>query len=241
MGQGVETILLANLLMSVVRQDSVRADIYEFFKHSQDVTQAYSTSTGPKYYIVPEPPNANVCRFSFETDNPDYFMPLILGGLRWGIPVPISHVVICEPKRICKISLESVVSGYVLREDNSDYGIESVRVHDDSSLNFYRSRSDDVIHMARERRMLSIIGEIDSTMQNGVTTAIDFSFITECLWYPLFGNKRVVKYLRSALQGAIGKITDPLHIAQLMVKCGVAAPRLREVLFAKSDDGGVQK
>ena len=219
----------------------MRADIYEFFKHSQnDGRQAYPIQS--EYYIVPEPPNGNVCRFSFETDNTCYFMPLMLGALKWGISVPITHLAICEPNRIRKVVLESVVTGYVLREDNADYGIDATDISKDTSINEARhlGGQGEWMLVVRERRMLSITGEI-GTLHEEVTTMREFSFVTECLWYPPLRNKRVVKYLRSALQGAIGKISDPLHIVQLMVKCEVAAPRLREVLFAKSDDVGVQK
>lgn len=230
-----EQVQLCRLLVDMVQSKDVQKDFFEFF-----MPVANSHQSRWKHFVIPEDSHALIS-FSLEALKPHNFLPLLLSVQKWGIELLSQSEAFQDISRIRKISVRAVLSGNVIQENHEGYSIA------DNELHLYAGSSGRIGDHIRIRRsvvkpVLLVIErrEIDIVWQKEDTVATEH-LGTECLWYPPFGNKRVVKYLRSALQGAMGQITNPLRLAQLLVKCEVAAPRLREVIFEKNEERITEK
>lgn len=247
--RGVDPYGLQALLCSFVRSDAARGDLYAFFTPDKGGKDAYRVWS--KHVIIPTGAAGGLESFTITTSDRNRYMSLILGAQKWGIDVPANHAALMDLAQIESVTVENRISGHILQDNGYDYSIfdHDIRkgynaiVSDDGV--FFPSELINCVYLnlhkwvkwvmfvvqIRHLRVNWKLSIAATETQDAPPSIHTLDFTTECLWYPPFGNKHVVKYLRSALQGAIGQVTDPLRLADIMIKCEVAAPRLREVLF----------
>ncbi len=243
-GPSADMSQLQDLLFGFAKSPTAKECIYEFFNPWHDTKHAYRVRG--RHVIIPEAPSEGLESFCITTSDQNRYMSIVLGALKWGINVPVNLPAFANLSRIESITVQNAVFGSVLQGDGFDYDIFDLDLREgagrivsdegvfSSSRILDHLRSSSYMMVVLQKRYLEINWNIPEGYMPGSVSKLHFS--TECLWYPPFGNKGVMKYMRSALQGAIGRIDNPLEVATLMVKCAVPAPQLREVLFSKSDN-----
>ncbi|MDP3735633.1 MAG: hypothetical protein Q8R39_04375 [bacterium] len=231
--QTAETLAASRILFDFVHDEARQSQLARFFDAVSVARKESGFVQSCRRLLVPERAPYGLRGFSFLTEEHGLFLPLICAAMKWGIDVPPSDPVLTKLRRV---SIDSSALGVVVQAGGGDYSIKT-RL-DGSTLGgelhiVGKNVKKELVVL--ERRCLQLgFGTIQEPMETTGQIGVAL-FATEVLWYPIFGHDHVVKYLRHALQGAIGRVTDPLQLVQLMAKCEANAPRLREVLFAEPE------